>query len=105
MIPLASDLTRDTVRTRAMTAIGMTIGATFAVSLVLGPALTAVIGVPGVFALTGVLALGAIALLQRGVPDPWPRRHATHAGAMEARAQPTASCCVSTTESSRCTRR
>ncbi len=81
VIALTSDLTRDAVRTRAMAAIGMTIGATFAVSLVLGPALTAVIGVPGVFALTGVLALGAIALLQRGVPDPvaTPPRHDTPA--------------------------
>ena len=81
VIALASDLTRDAVRTRAMAAIGMTIGATFAVSLVLGPALTAVIGVPGVFVLTGVLALGAIVLLQRAVPDPEaaPPRHDTPA--------------------------
>ncbi len=79
VIALASDLTRDAVRTRAMAAIGMTIGATFAVSLVLGPALTAVIGVPGVFALTGALALGAIALLASRVPDPevMPPRHDT----------------------------
>ncbi|MEP7182549.1 MAG: MFS transporter, partial [Betaproteobacteria bacterium] len=70
VMALAADLTRDDVRTRAMAAIGMTIGATFAVSLVLGPALTAVIGVPGVFALTGVLALGAIVLLERAVPQP-----------------------------------
>jgi MFS family permease len=69
VIALTADLTRDTVRTRAMAAIGMTIGATFAVSLVAGPALTAVIGVPGVFVLTGVLALGAIGLLRRAVPD------------------------------------
>jgi predicted MFS family arabinose efflux permease len=53
-----------------MAAIGMTIGATFALSLVAGPALTGVIGVPGIFALTGVLALSAIALLGRVVPDP-----------------------------------
>jgi len=79
VIALAADLTRDSVRTRAMAAIGMTIGATFAISLVLGPALTAVIGVPGVFALTGALALSAIALLHRAVPDPeaMPPRHDT----------------------------
>lgn len=70
VIALAADLTRDSVRTRAMAAIGMTIGATFALSLVAGPALTAVIGVPGIFVLTGVLALGAIALLKQAVPDP-----------------------------------
>ena len=57
VIALTADLTRDAVRTRAMAVIGMTIGATFALSLVAGPALTAVIGVPGIFVLTGVLAL------------------------------------------------
>jgi MFS family permease len=70
VIALTADLTRDTVRSRAMAAIGMTIGATFAVSLVVAPALTPLIGVPGIFVLTGVLALGAIVLLLRMVPDP-----------------------------------
>jgi len=70
VIALTADLTRDSVRSRAMAAIGMTIGATFALSLVVAPALTPVIGVPGIFVLTGVLALGAIALLLRIVPDP-----------------------------------
>ncbi len=41
VLALTADLTRDAVRTRAMAAIGMTIGATFAVSLIAGPALTA----------------------------------------------------------------
>jgi len=70
VLALTADLTRDEVRTRAMAAIGMTIGATFALSLIAGPALTAVIGVPGIFVLTGVLALGAIAVLQIAVPRP-----------------------------------
>ncbi len=63
VIALAVDLTRDSVRSRAMAAIGMTIGATFALSLVVAPALAPLIGVPGIFTLTGVLALAAIALL------------------------------------------
>jgi len=70
VIALVADLTRDAVRTRAMAAIGMTIGATFAVSLVIAPALAPLIGVPGIFAMTGVLALVAIAVLRRAVPDP-----------------------------------
>jgi MFS family permease len=65
VLALAADLTRDAVRSRAMAAIGMTIGATFALSLVVAPALTPLIGVPGIFALTGVLALAAIAVLLR----------------------------------------
>ncbi len=69
-IALTADLTRSEVRTRAMAVIGMTIGATFAISLIAGPVLTAVIGVPGIFILTGLLALGAIILLQRAVPEP-----------------------------------
>ena len=72
VIALTADLTRHEVRTRAMAAIGMTIGATFALSLILGPVLKAWIGVPGIFALTGVLALGAIVVLKRRVPDPNP---------------------------------
>ncbi len=68
VLALTADLTRDAVRTRAMAAIGMTIGATFALSLIAGPLLTNVIGVPGIFVLTGVLALTAIVALQRVVP-------------------------------------
>jgi MFS family permease len=37
VIALTADLTRDAVRTTAMAAIGITIGATFAVSMVVGP--------------------------------------------------------------------
>jgi MFS family permease len=70
VLALTADLTRDAVRTRAMAAIGMTIFATFAISLVLGPALTALIGVPGIFLMTGVLALAAIFLLRYAVPQP-----------------------------------
>src|SRR5512137_1302570 len=70
VLALTADLTRDAVRTRAMAAIGMTIGVTFALSLIAGPALTAVIGVPGVFAMTGVLALGAMLVLRITVPQP-----------------------------------
>ncbi len=105
VIALTADLTRDEVRTRAMAAIGMTIGATFALSLVAGPALTAVIGVPGIFVLTGVLALGAIGLLLTAVPQAESRAAARHAGPMAARARRRASCCGSTTASSRCTPR
>jgi MFS family permease len=70
IIALTADLTRDAVRTRAMAAIGMTIGATFALSLVAGPALMALIGVPGIFVLTGILAFAAIGVLHRVVPTP-----------------------------------
>ncbi|MCC6869561.1 MAG: MFS transporter [Burkholderiales bacterium] len=68
-VALVADLTRDAVRTMAMAIIGISIGATFALSLVVGPMLEGVVGVPGIFALTGLLALVAIAVVRFGVPD------------------------------------
>ena len=68
VLAFTADVTRAQVRTRAMAVIGMTIGATFALSLVAGPLLQQAIGVPGIFALTALLALAGIALIVR-VPD------------------------------------
>ncbi|MFN5791155.1 MAG: MFS transporter, partial [Burkholderiales bacterium] len=48
-----ADSTRDEVRTRAMALIGGTIGLTFALSLIVAPALSAVVGMDGLFWLTG----------------------------------------------------
>jgi len=70
VMALAADLTREEHRTKAMAAIGMTIGATFALSLIVAPALNRVIGVPGIFAMTGVLALLALAVVYKIIPDP-----------------------------------
>lgn len=67
---LLADLTREEHRTHAMAMIGSTIGLTFAVSLVAGPALYQWIGVPGIFDLTGVLALLAILVVAFFVPTP-----------------------------------
>ena len=67
---MLADLTREEHRTKAMAMIGSTIGIAFAVSLVAGPALNRVIGVPGIFALTGILALAAIWVVKVWVPDP-----------------------------------
>ncbi|MDZ4200626.1 MAG: MFS transporter [Gallionella sp.] len=70
VMALTADLTREEVRTKAMATIGMTIGVTFSLSLVLSPLLHGVIGVPGLFALTGVLALAAMAVVKFAIPDP-----------------------------------
>ncbi len=67
---LVADLTSEEHRTKAMAMIGGTIGVTFAFSLVAGPALNQWIGVPGIFALTGVLAVLAIFVVRFVVPDP-----------------------------------
>lgn len=67
---LLADLTRDENRTKAMATIGGTIGMAFAVSLVIGPLLNQWIGVPGIFAMTAVLSLAAIAVMKFVVPEP-----------------------------------
>ena len=77
---LAADLTREQHRTKIMAMIGATIGATFAVSLVGAPVLYRFVGMEGVFALTGLLSLGAIAVVKYFVPDP-PQRAAPRAAA------------------------
>ncbi|MBV2234825.1 MAG: MFS transporter [Sterolibacterium sp.] len=70
IIALTADLTREQHRAKGMAMIGMSIGVTFGASLALGPALNHLIGVPGIFALTGVLALAAMAVIRWGVPTP-----------------------------------
>ena len=67
---LLADLTREEHRTKAMAMIGSTIGLTFAFSLAAGPAFYHVIGVPGIFAMTGILALLAIVVVAKVVPEP-----------------------------------
>ena len=69
VIAMVADLTREENRTKAMAMVGSTIGATFALSLVAGPWLGHLIGVPGIFALTGVLAVTAIVVVRHVVPD------------------------------------
>jgi len=68
-IATAADLTRESQRTKAMAIIGSTIGVVFALSFVAAPSLEHAIGVPGIFAMTGVLALAAIAVVRWIVPD------------------------------------
>lgn len=71
---LLADQTRDEVRTKAMALVGASIGLMFALSLVLAPLLVAHLGLPGLFALTGSLALGGAAVVIWWVP-PEPLQH------------------------------
>lgn len=79
VMAMTADLVRDEHRAKAMAMIGSTIGATFALSLVLSPWLNRVIGVPGIFVMTGVLVLCAMWVVYALVPDvpKQPRRAAT----------------------------
>jgi MFS family permease len=67
---LLADLTREEHRTKAMAMIGSTIGVTFAISLVLGPALAQWVGIAGIFWLTAVLGVLAILVIKFVVPNP-----------------------------------
>jgi len=69
VVAFLADLTRDEQRTKAMAAIGGSIGLMFAVSLAGAPALYRVIGMDGIFTLTGVLSLAAIAFTIYVVPS------------------------------------
>lgn len=69
VIALTADLTREEHRAKAMAMIGSTIGLSFALSLVVSPWLNKTIGVPGIFVLTAVLALAAMGVVYRVVPD------------------------------------
>ena len=70
VMALASDLTGETHRTRAMAVIGASIGAAFVLALVLGPVVTQAAGISGLFWTTAALGALAIALLFLGVPTP-----------------------------------
>ena len=65
-----ADLTRDSQRTKAMALVGASIGLTFALSLVAAPLLYERIGMPGLFHLTGALAVAGIAIVLFAVPSP-----------------------------------
>lgn len=65
---LLADQTRDEVRTKAMALVGMSIGLMFALSLIVAPILAAYIHLSGLFAVTGVLALGGVAVIVWLVP-------------------------------------
>src|SRR5690606_23686900 len=69
---LIADSTRDTQRTKAMAMVGASIGLTFSLSLVGAPLLYASVGMGGIFALTGLLALAAIAVVTLVTPEARP---------------------------------
>lgn len=65
---LLADLTRSEVRTRSMAVIGISIGLSFVVALILAPVLDVAVGVPGIFAIMLGMSLFGLALLFLAVP-------------------------------------
>jgi MFS family permease len=72
VMALVADLTSTEQRTKAMALVGMSIGLSFAVALILGPVLAAAGGLSMVFWLTALLAFGGIAIVVLLVPAPPP---------------------------------
>jgi MFS family permease len=69
VMALLSDLTREQNRTKAMAFLGISFGLTFAIALVLGPIITHLIGLNGLFWGIALLAVGAISLTIFVVPN------------------------------------
>ncbi|MCB1668623.1 MAG: MFS transporter [Pseudomonadales bacterium] len=81
IMALLSDLTTEQSRTKAMAAIGATIGAAFAISMVCGPVLADLWGLAGIFWITAALAiLGILVVLL--IPTPAVRGHNAEAQAV-----------------------
>jgi MFS family permease len=74
VLALIADLTAETSRTKAMALVGMTIGFSFLVAIVTGPAIAGWVGVAGIFWLMTALALAGIAITLFIVPAA-PRPH------------------------------
>ncbi len=70
LIALMADLTPDTQRTKAMAVIGMTIGISFSIAMVLSPAITHRYGLPGIFVLTAIFATLGLLMLHLVIPTP-----------------------------------
>lgn len=67
---LAADLTREEYRARIMAFIGMSIGVSFMLAMIIGPLLNAWAGLSGIFWVTMGLALSGILLIVFAVPQP-----------------------------------
>ena len=70
VIVLAADLSREEHRMKMMALIGASIGASFALSMVLGPMVNAWVGISGIFYGTAGLAVIGMLILYFIVPDP-----------------------------------
>ena len=70
VMALLSDLTREQHRTKAMAMIGISIGISFAVAMVVGPLVTRGFGLSGLFWFTAAMALVGMVIIAITVPKP-----------------------------------
>ena len=77
VMAMVADLTSEENRTKAMAAIGASIGLSFSVAMIIGPGIASLWGLSGVFSLSSVLALAGMLILLFLVPRP-PKAPASH---------------------------
>jgi len=82
VIAAVADLTRESQRSKAMAIVGSGIGVVFAASFIVSPFLERAVGVPGIFALTAVLAAIALGVVRWFVPDAPASARASSAAAL-----------------------
>lgn len=70
LMALLADLTPDEHRTKAMAVIGITIGISFSLAMVISPAISHRFGLAGIFYLTAFLAFSGLLLLHTAIPTP-----------------------------------
>lgn len=70
IMALAADLTREEHRIKVMAFIGMSIGLSFALAMVLAPILLGWFGLDGIFSITAILAVVGIVVVKFWVPTP-----------------------------------
>ncbi|HBI22295.1 MAG TPA: MFS transporter [Legionella sp.] len=70
LMALLTDLTPDSARTKAMAVIGVTIGLSFSLAMIISPAMTHYFGLHGIFYFTTLLAVFGLVLLHTAIPTP-----------------------------------
>ena len=79
VMALLTDLTREEYRTKALAVVGMVIGLSFSVAVVVGPLLAGFLGLSGVFFVTAALSVIGILVVIFAVPNPQIKNaHADH---------------------------
>ncbi len=70
VMALAADLTREEHRLKAMALIGISMGISFSIAMVIGPIIDGLFGVSGIFWITAGLAIVSMLILAFVVPNP-----------------------------------
>jgi MFS family permease len=70
VMALATDVTRESERAKVMAIIGVSIGFSFYLALLIGPAIAGIFGLSGIFWITAALTICCIPLIKFGVATP-----------------------------------